>query len=182
MSEPSIRDLLLALDDDTAVDPDFDHRLRARLNGELRARPTTSASAIGGPSEPDERIDLMVIDTTEQSLPDRSQRTERRRRSVVFAVAAVLVSLLGAALVAGVISRSADAPADPPIDGELQPDGARSFADGRLEETPIATDSAGNPYRVVVGDHVWTMSLDGGLTRRDPSTLEATAQMTIPES
>ena len=182
MNEPSIRDLLLALDDATAVDADFDHRLRARLDGELRARPTTSASAIGGPSEPDERIELMVIDTTEQSLPDQFQGTERRRRSVVFAVAAVLVALLGAALVAGIVSRSADAPADPPIDGELQPDGARSFADGRLEETPIATDSAGNPYRVVVGDHVWTMSLDGGLTRRDPSTLEATAQLTIPDS
>lgn len=182
MNEPSIRDLLLTLDDDTAVDPDFDRRLRARLDGELRARPTTSASAVGGPSEPDERIELMVIDTTEQSLPDQFQRTQRRQRSLVLAAAAILVALLGAALVAGIINRSADAPADTPIEGEPQPDGARSFADGRLEDTPIAPEGAGNPYRVVVGDHVWTMSLDGGLTRRDPSTLEATAQLPIPES
>ena len=85
MNEPSIRDLLLTLDDDTAVDPDFDRRLRARLDGALRARPTTSASAVGGPSEPDERIELMVIDTTEQSLPDQFQRTQRRQRSLVLA-------------------------------------------------------------------------------------------------
>jgi len=182
MSEPSIRDLLLALDDDIAVDPDVDQRLRARLDGELRIRPTSSASAVGGRSEPDERIEFTLVETTEQPSLDRIQTPDRRRRSFVLAAVACLVALLGATLLATTISRSADAPADFHTEDEPRPEGGRSFADGRLEQTPIGTESGGNPYRIAVGDHVWTMSLDGALTRRDPATTEATAQLTIPDS
>ena len=93
MSEPSIRDLLLTLDDDIAVDPEFDQRLRARLDGELRVRPTTSASAIGGPSESDERIELTVVETTQQSPLGRRRTPDRRRRSLLLVAAAGLVDI-----------------------------------------------------------------------------------------
>lgn len=164
MSTPTIRELLAALPDEVAVDPEFALRLRDRVERELHSA-RDGAPAAGG-----------VVEFAPATLPDTTEPDPRHgsRRFLLIAAAVALVTALGVALAVRSDSDPEPAPVvtDPP---------RTTFAGATVDNWSIRTDGT-NTYRVAVGDSVWTMALDGRLDRRDPSTLEITGTVSIPDS
>jgi outer membrane protein assembly factor BamB len=107
-----------------------------------------------------------------------------------LAAASVVAALALAAILAVVVPDDSDqAPTDvslPTIESlpteptpvELSP---TTYGGAALDTTPIPI-AGRNPYRVAVGRDVWTMSLDGQVERRDPTTLDITAELALADS
>lgn len=190
MSEPTIRELLSALDDAVEPPTEFAIRLRERIAVELRSNPTLPDSS---------NHDLEV---TEVTLSENEDRGPSNRSRWMYAAAAAVV--LAVAIGGVAVARSGDSSdestiaveppesTDPPhedVDDGTQStpnvalgsDGSPTFSGEQLE-TFGGFEGEHPPYRIAIDDNVWLMSLDGEITRRDRSTLDVTARITVPES
>lgn len=201
MSDLSLEALLRSLPDRVDPPPAFERALRARLAAEL-----VEADRVD--SVPRQEVTLVDLqterpDTADEALP-RSGDPRRRPNRKLLGVAAValLVAAFGVAVFV-------DRGSDPTSDAEVltsQPDRdvttsepvsppqvtavvldpepvgpPRSFVGGDFESF-TAVDQV-DPYRVVAtADHVWTMSLDGTLVRRDPVSFAETARLQVAAS
>lgn len=206
MTEPTIEELLRSLPDGVEPDPTFEHTLRGRLTAELRG--DAHGPARLGPEQTQEMtfVDLRTEDRgpdTDNAAGPPARRSLDRRMLVAAVV--VIVAAVGASIAlsddggsdddSGVLTSEPESgvsstPPDDPDDSAdvttvvLDPDDPatpRSFVGGVFER--FAAEGQPDPYRVVATEnHVWTMSLDGVLVRRDPSTLAETARLQVAGS
>lgn len=200
MSAPHIHDLLAALEPAVEIDPDVDARIRSAVSAELRRsepRLPTHPPAVRAIATPDIDVD-----------PSHQSREPRRRSRTLALIAAALVAIavFGATLALVVRDDGEQAPTDttplptvptvetvptptttptttattPPITEPIELS-STTYGGTALDATPIPIEGR-NPYRVAVARDVWTMSLDGHVERRDPTTLDITAELTVADS
>ncbi|MDH3706392.1 MAG: hypothetical protein OES57_10010, partial [Acidimicrobiia bacterium] len=166
MPELPIDALLTGLDDTIEPDAAFDARLRRLLAAELEP----PAPAAGPESQtPLEVLELEATGTTENPASR-------------WRLAAAAAAVIGVVLVAVVLLRDGDGGTAPIVDDPAVSviGTERTFAGAELDSTTIA--EGGNPYWVAAGADLLVVSLEGDLTRLDPTNLVPTGTLQLSES